>query len=208
MLFDGAICFRRRRLILIKMVNTLEHPNLYILRHGETVWNREGRYQGRKDSDLTELGEMQALRQRELLASISNRPSNVYVSPQGRAVHTARLALEAPDKMILDERLQEISFGDWEGVTHNEVRSQVDDRYDSGYWNFHSPNGETYAMISDRVQGFLDYLTEPAIIVTHGATSTVLRGICMGLNQTEILDLPKDQGCIYALSNGIETILR
>ena len=49
----------------------LEHPDLYILRHGETVWNRQGRFQGRKDSPLTEKGRQQALAQRISLNAVS-----------------------------------------------------------------------------------------------------------------------------------------
>jgi len=63
-------------------------------------------------------------------------------------------------------------------------------------------------MISERLHGFLQEMVEPAIIVTHGTTSIVLRGICMGLDQTSVLKLPKDQGCVFHLSNGEETILR
>ncbi|MDC0431347.1 histidine phosphatase family protein [Paracoccaceae bacterium] len=51
--------------------STLNHPDLYILRHGETVWNRQGRFQGRKDSPLTEKGRQQTMAQRNLLNAVS-----------------------------------------------------------------------------------------------------------------------------------------
>ncbi len=60
----------------------------------------------------------------------------------------------------------------------------------------------------ERLQAFLRDMAEPAIIVTHGTTSIVLRGLCMGLSQPEILKLPRDQGCVFFLSAGEETILR
>ena len=63
-------------------------------------------------------------------------------------------------------------------------------------------------MISARVQGFLDDLDQPAIIVTHAITSTVLRGLWLGSDQAKMLELPIDQNCVYHLSNGIEKILR
>ena len=63
-------------------------------------------------------------------------------------------------------------------------------------------------MISARALEFLNYLDEPAVVVTHGVTSRVLRGLCLGLCQSDILKLPIDQGCIYHLVNGTETILR
>ena len=72
-----------------------DHPELYILRHGETIWNRQGRYQGRKDSPLTQKGRQQAVRQRKLLNAIETLPRKVFVSPLGRTVETARLAVAA-----------------------------------------------------------------------------------------------------------------
>lgn len=186
----------------------MEHPDLYILRHGETFWNLQGKFQGRKDSPLTKKGQAQAIRQKTLLANIRNLPPRIYSSPLGRTVHTARLALGSDKELILDNRLQEIDFGEWEGSTREDIRSQINYSFESGIWNFRSPGGESFEMIFERVQAFLKDLAEPAIIVTHGTTSIVLRGLCMGLNQTEILKLSKDQGCIYHLSEGAETILR
>ncbi|MGB0505928.1 MAG: histidine phosphatase family protein, partial [Pikeienuella sp.] len=183
-------------------------PDLYILRHGETVWNREGKFQGQQDSPLTKNGETQALRQRAILESIPNLPSTKFSSPQGRAVHTTRLALGSCDGVMLDSRLKEIDFGDWEGSTREDIKSQINYPYESGLWNFRSPNGEDFQMISARLKSFLKDMIEPAVVVTHGTTSIVLRGICMGLDQTAILKLTKDQGCVFHLSKGQESILR
>jgi len=186
----------------------IDHPELFVLRHGETVWNQEGRFQGLKDSPLTEKGQAQALAQKKLLGALECIPDNVCVSPLGRALQTARLALGPNKDLIVDSRLQEIDFGTWEGSTREEIKNQIDYAFEDGTWNFRSPGGETFEMISKRVLAFLRDLTEPAIIVTHGTTSIVLRGLCIGLDQTEILKLPKDQGCIYHLLNGKETILQ
>ena len=88
-----------------------DHPELYILRHGETIWNRQGRYQGRKDSPLTQKGRQQAVRQRKLLNAIETLPRKVFVSPLGRTVETARLAVTFVDHPIVDDGLQELNFG-------------------------------------------------------------------------------------------------
>ncbi|MBL4784239.1 MAG: histidine phosphatase family protein [Cohaesibacteraceae bacterium] len=186
----------------------MKHPDLYILRHGETEWNQQGRFQGRKDSALTANGIAQAMKQKALLAKIQKLPKKKYISPLGRTIHTARLALGSDKDFILDNRLQEIDFGEWEGSSREEIKSQIDYSFESGLWNFRSPGGESFKQISDRVQDFLKDMVEPAIIVTHGTTSIVLRGLCMKLNQNEILNLPKDQGCIFHLAEGVETILR
>mgnify|MGYP006084740129 FL=1 len=185
-----------------------DHPELYILRHGETIWNRQGRYQGRKDSPLTQKGRQQAVRQRKLLNAIETLPRKVFVSPLGRTVETARLAVTFVEHPILDDRLQELNFGKWEGATKQEISEQTNFSFEDGSWYFKSPEGETFAMISARALEFLNHLDEPAVVVTHGVTSRVLRGLCLGLCQSDILKLPIDQGCIYHLVNGTETILR
>jgi len=186
----------------------LNYPDLYILRHGETVWNLQRRFQGRQDSPLTEHGKSQALQQRELLSTITNKPEKIYTSPSGRAIHTTSLAVGSEKEPVIDNRLQEIDFGEWEGLTRQDIKALIDYSFESKLWYFRSPGGETFTKISERVQSFLNDMSEPAIIVTHGVTSMVLRGLYMGLNQTEILKLPKDQGCIFQLSQGTQTILR
>lgn len=98
------------KLVLRWTVAMFDHPELYILRHGETVWNRQGRYQGRKDSPLTEKGRQQAVSQRKLLNAIETLPRKVYVSPLGRTVETAQLAVTFVDHPIADDRLQNLTL--------------------------------------------------------------------------------------------------
>lgn len=196
------------KLVLTWIGAMFDHPELYILRHGETVWNRQGRYQGRKDSPLTEKGRQQAVSQRKLLNAIETLPRKVYVSPLGRTVETARLAVTFVDHPIVDDRLQELNFGKWEGATKQQISKQTDCSFKDGSWHFNSPGGETFAMISARALEFLNDLDEPAVLVTHGMTSRVLRGLCLGLCQADMLKLPIGQGCIYHFFNGTERVLR
>ena len=102
------------------------YPDLMVLKHGQTEWNVLRKFQGKKDSPLTPLGESQALRQKQLLDGFKDVPAQVYVSPQGRAVATAHLVLGPTSRFEIDHRLREIEFGLWEGLTHDEVRSQID----------------------------------------------------------------------------------
>lgn len=186
----------------------IPHPDLYIMRHGETVWNQAGRFQGRRDSALTDAGRDQALRLRDILMAAGAMASMIFCSPQGRALQTARLAFGDSAAIRVDDRLQEIDFGSWEGMTRSEVARQINGRDNGGLWNFESPGGEDFAAIAGRVERFLSDLGDPAIIVTHGMTSCVLRGLCMGLDQAALLRLPKDHGCVYHLSAGRQTVLR
>ena len=184
-----------------------DHPDIFIMRHGETVWNRSGRFQGRQDSPLTETGRRQALRQRDILRANGVVPGAVYCSPQGRARQTVDLICGGRGDIRLDARLQEIDFGLWEGLTRNEVGQQIGNSGASGLWQFASPGGESFAAIAGRVAHFLDDLQDKAIIVTHGTTSQVLRGLCMGLDQADLLELPKDHGCVYLMTSGRHVVL-
>ena len=190
------------------MQQVVKRPDLFILRHGETVWNMSGRFQGRRDSALTEVGRRQATLQRDILAAHGVANMAVFCSPQGRARETARLVYGAGRAIQIDDRLQEIDFGEWEGLTRAEVAARTGDASAVGLWQFESPGGEDFGAISRRLISFLDDLRGPAIVVTHGTTSQVLRGLCLGLDAQKLLSLPKDHGCVYAVCDGKHTILR
>src|SRR3546814_10945808 len=92
--------------------------NVYLLRHGQTVWNAAGnKYCGRTDVSLTQLGISQAERACELLRDINFE--NVYASPLERARRTAEIAVNGLP-VETDERLIEVDFGNWEGKTRAE----------------------------------------------------------------------------------------
>ncbi|MGB0902312.1 histidine phosphatase family protein [Halocynthiibacter sp.] len=182
-------------------------PDLLVLRHGQTEWNLAGRFQGRRNSDLTELGQAQAGCQNQILQPLLAQYPHRFASPQSRAVHTAQIALgDVP--FAQDERLQEVAFGDWEGLTRTEIRTQITGDYDDYHWLFQSPNGETFSDMCARVISFLDHLKGPSVIVTHGVTSVVIRGLWLGLSMEDLAVLPKEQGCVIQLKNGEENVLR
>ena len=86
-------------------------PDLYLMRHGQTVWNAEGRLQGRMDSPLTALGRHQARRQAQLVQGID---AARYASNAGRAVETAGIVYGGRD-FRQDARLHEIDIGEFTG---------------------------------------------------------------------------------------------
>ncbi|WP_107496737.1 histidine phosphatase family protein [Thalassobius sp. I31.1] len=182
-------------------------PDLLVLRHGQTDWNLAGRFQGRRNSDLTELGQAHAAQQSQILQPLLADYPYRFASPQGWAVHTARIALgDVP--FAQDDRLQEVAFGDWEGLTRTEIRTQITGDYDDYHWLFQSPNGETFSDMCARVISFLDHLKGPSVIVTHGVTSVVIRGLWLGLSMEDLAVLPKEQGCVIQLKDGEENALR
>ena len=190
-------------------------PAFYLLRHGQTEWNIARRLQGKLDSPLTETGRVQAQRQGDLLTPILEKFLDIPVisSPQGRALSTAQIAVNKRGNSITsDERLREISAGAWDGAyldtieqTHGHLFEQSRNSFEL---MFLAPDGEGERAVLTRCQDFLNQQHEPAILITHGATLCVLRGILRAMGFDEMLDLSHEQGCIYAIENGEETILR
>ena len=187
-----------------------KYPEIFVLRHGQTEWNSVGRHQGRMDSPLTDKGRGQAGEQGEILASVMAGRTDLaaFSSPQGRAVKTASIALASVGLSAKkDERLCEISFGKWEGLTFDEVAKGWPGHcknadQDMFAWNFTSQGGETYDDVYDRTFEFMEHLNGPTIIITHGITSYVLRGIWLGMEMDKLSALPGGQGCVYHLNEG------
>ncbi|SLN43927.1 Putative phosphoserine phosphatase 2 [Roseovarius albus] len=189
-------------------------PPIYLLRHGETVWNVERRLQGRRDSNLTVRGRAQAEAQGRLLHGVlQDKPTpDIYCSPLGRARETAEIALQGIDSDVFyDERLQEVSAGEWEGRTRPELFEELgmEDGPGTEFTLFTSaPGGETVAELRTRCAAFLSELAGPSVVITHGVTGLLLRGIAMDLDEVQLRQLERGQGCIYHLQDGVETCLK
>jgi len=101
---------------------------LFLIRHGQTKWNLEGKYQGDRDIPLTGLGIKQAELAAEYLKDVDF--SNIYSSPLKRTVLTAEKINETRNQeVIVRENLKEINFGKWEGLTFD----QINERYNRDY---------------------------------------------------------------------------
>jgi probable phosphoglycerate mutase len=184
-------------------------PPLYILRHGETEWNRDGRLQGHLDSPLTATGRQQAAQQAQLLNGIRPRPTRAFVSDSGRALHTARIALDGLRIPVTrDARLREVGLGAWQGLTPAEIAAGWADRVagrDPFEWKFDAPGGESLAEVTLRVSQVLAEIARlegPTVVVTHGVTSRVLRCLALGRSPDTLGTLPGGQGVVHAIENG------
>ena len=184
----------------------LRHPPLIIFRHGQTEWNREGIFQGRLDSPLTTMGRQQAVGLTALIEPwLGDLEWVAFTSPTGRSKTTAAMALGPLDiTPIHDERLVEVDIGDWTGMTEAEMSALAgpDVPDDPFLRNYYAPNGESFDDMCGRVKSFLDDLTGPTIISTHGITSRIIRGLILGLNQEGMRTIEGGQGCIFLLQNG------
>jgi broad specificity phosphatase PhoE len=183
---------------------------IYLVRHGETEWNRVRRYQGWSDSPLTERGLAQAEAIGHLLRGLPEAQSaELVASPIGRARHTAeiireRLGRTAPFRF--DDRLREISLGSWDGLDRAEIAALRPGIFDGdGYheWYFATPDGETYEGFAGRIAAWLDEAADrQLIVVTHGIVTRVLRGLYAGLPRAAALRLPVPQDRIFRLADG------
>jgi len=166
----------------------IEWPELYFVRHGQTDWNAEGRYQGSKDIPLNDIGRGQADLNGTLLDQLLTRAGRTpdefdwYVSPLSRTRETmdrirARFARPLPD-VTADPRLIEISFGIYEGRLHTDLAAGVmpiAGERDSNFWYFRPPEGESYDDLATRIRDFGASLPRRAIVVSHGGVLRVLR---------------------------------
>jgi broad specificity phosphatase PhoE len=182
---------------------------IYLLRHGETVWNADGRYQGQKDSPLTKKGIQQADELGMLLsrhvAAAEDRFKG-YASPLGRARETAnRVSKFVPLSFVDEPRLMEVSVGTWDGMSHHEINAVFPgalDGADAFDWFFRSPDGETFDAACQRVKSWLSDVATPAVAVSHGLTSRLVRGLYLGLSKREMLELAVPQNGFYRLNKG------
>jgi uncharacterized phosphatase len=122
---------------------------IVLVRHGETDWNRERRYQGHADTPLNDAGRQQARELAEILEG--ERLTAIYTSPLRRASETASIVSERLGLVTRDlEALREIDVGDWQGLTVDEVQARYPERVDVA-WHAGWPNGETHEELAARV---------------------------------------------------------
>jgi broad specificity phosphatase PhoE len=181
---------------------------IFLVRHGETEWNRARRYQGWSDSPLTARGIAQAAaigrRLRELPPAAG---AEIVASPTGRARRTAEIiaaCLDYAAPLHLDERLREISIGAWDGFDRREIRALMGAAYEEFEWYFQTPDGETYDGFAGRIAAWLLEIGDrPVIAVSHGVVTRVLRGLYAGLPRQAALRLPVPQDRIFRLAGGV-----
>ena len=180
-------------------------PDLYMMRHGETLWNVEGRLQGRGDSPLSDRG----IRQAGWLAHLTRGIDGFRVSsPLGRADQTARIVFG--DRFRHDARLSEICVGEFAGHLERDLRGRHPDLFRGGdlAWYDRCPGGEGFAALEARCRAFLMDLIGPTLVVTHGITLRMLR--CLALDQApaHLAQGVIHQGGIHVIRNGAETVMR
>ena len=190
-------------------------PVLYYVRHGETDFNRQGRLQGRRDTVLNAHGRLQAAEcgvlLRELFARDHRRPQDFkYVaSPLKRARETmeivrATLGLQPHDYKV-DARLFEIAYGEWEGLTLQEIETQnasVLSARERDKWDFAPPGGESYRELADRIGKWYGSLTADSVVAAHGGGVRALMAILNIVSEEQATRAQIEQGVIYVFADG------
>jgi len=188
---------------------------LFLIRHGESEWNRAGRIQGQINSPLTDLGIGQAKAISSYFSkNLINQKLKIYTSPLYRAIHTAEIIAKGinypKDKIIIEERLNDFNLGEiagnsWEkvGETLPELaRIRLEDPM-----NFHPIGGESGVEFEARIRSFLTELVDDDsknVLVSHGIVNKFIRGILKKLNGKEMIALGEAQDIIYQIDDGNE----
>jgi probable phosphoglycerate mutase len=164
---------------------------LLLVRHGETDWNRDNRFQGRADPPLNARGRAQAAQLAEELAD--DVVHAVYSSPRRRALETAQIVAARLDLAVTPVAgLSEIDVGEWQGLTRDEVAERYPEAFTR--WLELGPGwerGETYEQLGERVLAAIHAIAdrhagERVVAVTHGGPLRALYAASVGVSYFEL----------------------
>lgn len=174
----------------------------YIVRHGETEWNAEERFQGWLDSPLSIKGQTQAKQLRDVLLEI---PFVVALaSTSGRAIETANLLLDGRDiELTCMDALREIYMGNWQGRTVSDIL-QSDERtayrqYSEKPGCYNAVHTESFEQVTHRAMTVLQdlanrYLYGNVLVVTHGVTVKCIVNEVLGRKIADLWTPPWVEG--------------
>lgn len=162
---------------------------LWMVRHGQTDFSRENRFCGSIDPPLSDVGRRMADALGE--AHGGDPWDAIYCSPSQRARQTvAPLAKRAGREPTIDDGLREISYGEWEGMKHEEAKERFPDVY--AYWaqdtaSRATPGGETAFMVAARAAPVVERIRREhtkgrVLVVSHKATLRILVCALLGMD--------------------------
>jgi broad specificity phosphatase PhoE len=154
---------------------------MLLIRHGQTDWNVDGRWQGTLPIGLNDIGRTQA---RSLATYLARRQiGSIYSSHLPRAFDTASAIGEIIGVVPrTDERLQEFNLGVFQGLTREQISQQYPNEwrdFETDYWNYAVTNGESRRALQSRAHDVFQHIVENAmgpevVIVSHGGTIRML----------------------------------
>lgn len=188
-----------------------DRVTLYFIRHGETDWNRDARFQGQADIPMNATGRAQAHRNADALAPLLKNPAQLdfIASPSARTRETMKIVRTtlglSPDDYRTDDRLKEVNYGHWEGslsadlprIDPDGVAARAKDPF-----QWRPSGGESYADLMVRTSDWLATIEKDSVVVSHGGVSRTLRGVLYGISGSELtlLEVPQDRVLILERS--------
>ena len=174
-----------------------------LVRHGETIWNHEGRYQGQIDTPLSPVG----LKQGKLVAeALKNVPIHaVYASPLSRSYDTAVMCANFHGlEVAKDDRLLEINHGKWEGLYATEIEALYPDllqRWRTTVVDVQMPDGESIEEVRKRAMEAFKELAEKhqgqtVLVVAHDAVNKAVLCDILEIEQSHFWQMKQDNTCI------------
>ncbi len=164
---------------------------IYLVRHGQTQSNKEGRYTGHTDVPLTADGLAQARRLAERLKGLEPFEA-FYVSDLSRSVHTAEILAETlkPESFNVTPKLRESNFGLWEGLTVEEIKARYPDlfaRWREDPVSVRAPQGEPLRNLQTRAVEVVDQAIQKhpgknILVVAHGGTNRAILSHYLGMS--------------------------
>lgn len=184
---------------------------VYCIRHGQTDWNAQSRYQGQEDIAINEFGREQARRNGEALRAFLPKIAAAHFvsSPLSRARETMRIIRQslglAVEEYATDDRLLEVHYGAWQGQLLETLKSTDAEalaarRADP--FHFRPPGGESYSDLLQRTCDWLSTLKGDTVVATHGGITRTLRAHLLGLDPGKILDLEVPQDRVLIIREG------
>jgi broad specificity phosphatase PhoE len=178
---------------------------IYLVRHGETDWNRAQRLQGTIDTPLNRIGLAQAHRVADRFRALT---ATVFTSPLARARVTARaIALRSHSALVIDPLLAEIDHGSWAGLTLPTIARAFPGAVIDGHLHADAldvSGGEALAAAYRRVSTTLLELVSvsraaPVVVVSHGVINALLMCAAVGHAPTRMDQYTQPNGCTYRL---------
>lgn len=174
-----------------------------LIRHGQTVWNRGGKYQGHTDVQLSEEGREQARRLRQRF--INDRIDAFYASDLSRAMETASIIAEGRGAPVVPvPALRELNFGVWEGLTYQEILAgygYLAERWYIDPTGLAIPNGETFEELKERSYRVMQDLVarhpgQTILVVSHGGTIRAIICAVLDLDLKNIWSFRQDNTAV------------
>ena len=188
---------------------------IWLVRHGQTAWNEQGRFCGHTDIPLSMLGRRQA---RTLASYLQHMPiAAIYSSDLSRARETAEIIAARNVEKTLAVSLQpsplwrEINFGAWEGLTYNEIATSFVDQlsFFTDPEHYAPPQGETLAEVLQRVIPALQAIMQHGhkgeiVLVSHGGVLRGLLCVLLGMPLSSQWQLRIDTGSLSAIDVSLD----